>query len=95
MRALYARLRHGIFKIVSKILVLPEPEVISGPGSITQIPELLKKQGIDNVLVVTDAELVKIGLAEKLLSVLKTAEIKHTVYSEVQPNPTIKNCMDG
>jgi alcohol dehydrogenase len=95
VRALYARLRHGIFKIVSKILVLPEPEVVSGPGSIAQIPELLKKQGIDNVLVVTDADLVKIGLAEKLLSVLKTAEIKHTVYNEVQPNPTIKNCMDG
>jgi alcohol dehydrogenase class IV len=95
MKAITARIRHYIFKVVIRILVFPEPETITGPGSINRIPELLLEKNIKKILVVTDADLVKIGLIDKLLKALTADNIEYVIYSDVKPNPTIKNVEDG
>ncbi|MGM0651804.1 MAG: iron-containing alcohol dehydrogenase [Bacillota bacterium] len=95
MKKFYARARHFIFKLLSWVLPIPEPEVISGPGSTTCCPEILKAAGINNVLVVTDSDIVKIGLIDDLLETLQESGITFTVYSDIQPNPTIQNVEKG
>jgi alcohol dehydrogenase class IV len=95
MKTLTARIRHYIFRVVTRILVFPEPVTITGPGSLKKIPELLLEKDIKKILVVTDADLVKIGLIDKLLKALTIENIEYVIYSEVKPNPTIKNVEDG
>ena len=95
MKALVARIRHLIFKIINRILVFPEPETISGPQSLKRIPELLADRSIEQILIVTDDDLVKIGLAQKLTAILENKNINYTVFSDIKPNPTLKNLEEG
>lgn len=95
MKNAYARLRHLVFKLIVRILPFPEPETIKGRGSVTRIHELLVRNKIERVLVVTDEDIVRIGLIDKTLEALKKNRIAYTLYSSVQPNPTIQNIEDG
>ena len=66
-----------------------------GRGCRTELVPEIEKRGYKKVLVVTDAELVKCGVAGRVTELLDNAKIKYTVYSDVKPNPTIDNVMDG
>ena len=55
----------------------------------------IKTRGYKKVLVVTDKALLECGVTGKVTSVLDEAEIEYDVYSDVKPNPTIKNVLDG
>jgi len=68
-----------------------EPEIIDGTDSIKELPAVIKKKGISNVLVVTDPGLMGLNLLDSLFEALSTAGIKYSVYDQVQPNPTIEN----
>lgn len=60
-------------------------------NSIDDIPGILKQRKCSRVLIVTDAGLVKAGLAKMIEDVLKKAGIEYLVYSDTVPNPTIEN----
>ncbi len=66
-----------------------------GAGAINAIPDEISSRGFSKVLVVTDPDLVKFGVADKVLSVLKNAGIEYNVYSDVKANPTIENVQNG
>ena len=74
---------------------LPEPKLLSGPGSIKKLPALIKSRGVRSVLLVSDKGISSIGLIDPLVEALEKADIKCTVYDEVQPNPTIANIESG
>ncbi|MBO6176625.1 MAG: lactaldehyde reductase [Treponema sp.] len=62
-----------------------------GSGSIKKLPEELKKRGIERVLVVTDAGLVKAKIAAKITSLLVSNRIVYQIFDKVKSNPTIQN----
>ena len=66
-----------------------------GPGARTVIPEEVSRRGFKKALVVTDKELMKFGVAEKVTSVLTEAGIPFEIYDDVKPNPTTCNVKDG
>jgi len=66
-----------------------------GRGSREEIANEIKTRGFKKVLLVTDESLLKCGVAEKVSSVLEKAQIEYTVYSDIKPNPTVKNVQDG
>lgn len=66
-----------------------------GPGGRKVLPEEIKRLGLHKAFVVTDKDLIKFGVAEKVLSVLDTARIPYEVFSEIKQNPTVKNVKDG
>ena len=55
----------------------------------------IKKRKFNKALVVTDAMLVKCGVAEKIENVLKDGGISYEIDDEVKPNPTIANVHTG
>lgn len=55
----------------------------------------IKKRKFNKALVVTDAMLVKCGVAEKIENVLKDGGISYEIDDEVKPNPTIDNVHTG
>lgn len=66
-----------------------------GKGAREELPNEIKQRGFKKVLVVTDKALFEAGVTAKVTEVLDKAKIKYTVYSDVKPNPTIKNVLDG
>ncbi len=66
-----------------------------GAGCRSVIAEEIKKRGYKKVMLITDKDLVKFGVAAKVEEVLKGAEIPYELFSDIKPNPTIKNVLDA
>ena len=66
-----------------------------GPGAREVLPEVVARLGKKKALVVTDAGLVKFGVAGKVTEVLDKAGIAYEIFSEVKPNPTVSNVKAG
>ena len=66
-----------------------------GKGAREELPEEIRKRGFRKVLVVTDKTLLECGVTAKVTDVLDRAEVRYEVYSDIKPNPTIKNVLDG
>ena len=66
-----------------------------GKGAREELPEEINKRGFKKVLVVTDKTLLECGVAGKVTQVLDETGIPYEVYSDIKPNPTIKNVLDG
>lgn len=92
---LYCRTYQNAFKVAVNFLDWTPPQLLKGAGSIKKLPALVKEQGVNNVLVVTDKGLMGLGLLNSLFDGLKEEGIKYTVYDGVQPNPTIYNIADA
>ena len=66
-----------------------------GRGSRVELANEIKTRKFNKVLVVTDKTLLDCGVATKVTKVLDDAGIAYEVYSDVKPNPTVKNVQDG
>ncbi len=84
-----------VMKTAARVLPFPIPAVLSGPGSVRQLPENIRARGLQKVLVVTDPVLVELGLHQGLLDALAAHGLSYVVFDEVQPNPTIDNVEAG
>ena len=76
------------FKLAIPILPYRSPEILN---SVSQLPDLLKKQGINRILIVTDGFLHISGMVEPIKKALTEGGIAYTVYDETVPNPTLWN----
>ena len=66
-----------------------------GHGAIENIvPEILSR-GFKSILVCTDKDLIKFNVSTKVTSLHDNANIKYEVFSDIKPNPTIENVLDG
>ena len=88
---LYYRANQAVMRQLSRTLSFREPELLSGPGSLKKLPEVMKGRGMDKVLIVTGKVLTKLGMPAILLEAMKANGIEAVIYNEVQPNPTIAN----
>ena len=66
-----------------------------GKGARAELETEIKERGFKKVLVVTDKSLFEVGVTSKVTEVLDNAGIEYDIYSDVKPNPTIKNVLDG
>ncbi len=85
----YSRIyQHGL-KIACNFLDFSEPTIID---KIPDVPSVLSKENVKNVLIVTDDILHnKLGLLDVLKSSLEQADINYYVFDKTVPNPTIAN----
>ena len=66
-----------------------------GPGAREVLPQEVKRLGLHKAFVATDKDLIKFGVADKVLKVLEKAGIPYEVFSEIKPNPTVSNVKAG
>lgn len=66
-----------------------------GSGARKVLPEVIQRLGKKKALVVTDKGLIQFGVAKMVTDVLDEAAVAYDVFSEVKPNPTVKNVQDG
>ena len=66
-----------------------------GPGAREVLPQEIARLGFKKAFVATDKDLIKFGVADKVLKVLEGANIPYEVFSEIKPNPTVSNVKAG
>ena len=64
-------------------------EIVFGVGALSRLPELLGKLGSDNVLVVSDRSLEKIGMVDEILRIVRESGIQAHTFLDILPNPTV------
>ena len=95
MTHLFARLRIRALGVAARLAPAPTPFMLTGPGSSVGLARLIADRGARSILVVTDGVLVELGVVAPLLHALKEAGLAVTVFSEVEPDPTIDIVMAG
>ena len=66
------------------------PQIIEfGMGSLKKLPEILKKNELDHVFLISDRGLESIGVVQKIQDIIEAGGIKYTAYLDVRPNPTV------
>jgi alcohol dehydrogenase len=68
---------------------------LMGVGSAKEAGAQAKALGATNLLIVTDAGLAKLGVAELIKKQLIDAGLKAIIFDGAEPNPTDKNVHDG
>ena len=71
------------------------PDHIEGAGCSGQAARILKEHGAGRVFLVTDANIVKLGLLSELLKNLEGEGIQYEIFSDVAANPTSDNVEAG
>lgn len=66
-----------------------------GAGAIANVATEAKARGFKKAFVVTDPDLLKFGVSQKVLDVLDKDNLAYEVYSNVKANPTIENVQTG
>ena len=66
-----------------------------GPGAREVLPQEIARLGFKKAFVATDKDLIKFGVAEKVLKVLDGAGIPYEIFSDIKPNPTVANVKAG
>ncbi|CCV63786.1 putative 1,3-propanediol dehydrogenase [Alteracholeplasma palmae J233] len=95
MKKLIYRIYQKILYVGTFFLNFKEPLLLKGTKSLEKISDILGDRNINSVLLVTDANLVKLGLLNHLKEILESSNIKYSIYDETQPNPTIYQVDDA
>ena len=66
-----------------------------GAGSISVIPEEVKARKYKKALVVTDKDLLKFNVSQKVTTELEKAGLEYEIFSDLKPNPTVNNVKNG
>ena len=95
LEVLALRIYMAIFKVVTALMPFKWPRMFEGTGSSLDLVRHMADAGHRNVLIVTDAVLVKLGVLEKMKAELETQGVKYVVYDGVEPNPTVEQIEAG
>jgi alcohol dehydrogenase len=68
---------------------------LMGPGCAKEVGPKAKELGAKKALLVTDAGLMKMGVADTIAGYIKEAGVDVVIYPGAEPNPTDKNVHDG
>ncbi len=74
--------------------IVPARAVI-GPGALEDLVAHVSGFGFKKALVVTDPDLVRLGVVQKATARLDKAGLEWVLYDRVQPNPTCANVHEG
>ncbi|WNG34668.1 iron-containing alcohol dehydrogenase [Archangium violaceum] len=70
-------------------------KIVLGAGALQRLPAQVARLNMKRPLVVTDAGVVKAGLAQRLYAVLKEAGVSFATFEEVKPDPTERDAFAG
>ena len=68
---------------------------LSGEGAVTEAVEVLTQQTVKKALIVTDKNLIDLGILDSLYAALDAKDFNYVVFDKVTPNPTTTLVRDG
>lgn len=88
IKAIYCRTVQAVLRAALPVLPYREPQVFHSCGELSTV---FQKENIRRVLIVTDAGIVRSGIAAQLEAVLDEDDISYAVYDQTRPNPAVVN----
>ena len=88
---MYCRTFQAVLKQLIKLMPWRKPELLRFDNGAAGLAGFIKGKGLNSVLVVTDGNLMKLGLCAPMLEALEKEGVKAAVYDKVVANPTIVN----
>ena len=95
LNRIWCRVFQACMKVGNYFLGYRMPEYIEGPGSIAKLPQFMQEKGARKALVVTDGNLMKLGLLDKMLASLQEAGMPYALFYDIERNPTSDNVEAG
>jgi len=83
----FSRLRVAATAAILPRLNIPTPLTFVGADSSLSLGQMIAGSGLKRIMVVTDAGLMSLGLADRLLQALRAAGVEVDIFSEVVPDP--------
>lgn len=74
---------------LTRVLPIPQPTLLIGPGSSRRLGQAIAAFGHEKVLVVTDKVIVRLGLLQGLTDALTEGGAEHVVFDEITPDAPI------
>ncbi len=68
---------------------------IVGPGALKEGIQELVNMNLGKALIVTDDGIIEVGIISKLTEELDKLGVEYSIFSKVNPNPTVKNVNEG
>ncbi|MBV5299818.1 MAG: iron-containing alcohol dehydrogenase, partial [Rhodoferax sp.] len=81
--------------VVTRLLPIPRPTMMVGPGSSARLGQAINDFGHSKVLVVTDPVVSKLGLMAPLLQALKAGGTDFVVFDQITPDAPIAQIEKG
>ena len=92
LRQIHCRTYQTVFRLALPFLPYRTPEVV---GSVKKLPEIILREKCGNVLIITDGQIMKLGLTRRLEKALTDSGIPYTIYDGTVANPTTENVADA
>lgn len=92
IKKIYCRTFQNAFKLALPFLPYRKPEIV---GSVKKLPEIIKKRKCDNVLIITDSGIMRLGLTGRLEKALSDNGITYSIYDKTVANPTTVNVSEA
>lgn len=87
-KKIYCRIFQFCFKVAIPILPYYNPKILN---RVEDIPNILKNENINNILLITDKSIKELGITDFLENQLKENNINCIIFDDVVSNPTIEN----
>lgn len=68
-----------------------KPELIIGENSLNTLSEIIKKDAVDKVFIITTKGFIKRGTINLLLDELNKVNIQYYIFDKAMPNPTVES----
>ncbi|QDP02926.1 iron-containing alcohol dehydrogenase [Thalassotalea sp. PS06] len=92
---LFSRLYQFGLKLFVLVFPFPKPKLYQGSEGLQDWAKTIKDKGETKLLLVTDETLVNLGVINPVIAALENEQISYSLFSQVQPNPTIANVEHG
>jgi alcohol dehydrogenase class IV len=92
---LLSRIRVGIFGLVGHVLKFPKPFSFVGPDASLSLVREIIGLGVKRVMVITDGQLIQLGIVNPLIELMKDSQVEVEVFSEIEPDPGYELVLRG
>ncbi len=92
LRKLYCRTFQTAFKLALPFLPYRKPQIV---GSVKEIPDVIRGNHKNSVLIITDSVIRGLGLTSRLERTLRRKEIPYVIYDKTVANPTTANVAEA
>ena len=82
-----SRIRVGILGLAGHVLNFPKPFSFVGPDASLSLVREIIGLGVKRVMVITDGQLIQLGIVNPLIELMKDSEVEVEVFSEIEPDP--------
>ena len=92
---LLSRIRVGILGLAGHVLKFPKPFSFVGPDASLSLVREIIGLGVKRVMVITDGQLIQLGIVNPLIELMKDSQVEVEVFSEIEPDPGYELVLKG